>query len=121
MMDYKFDYETVSEGATLLHMSLFMSMYRVNFIVKTDHLVWVEDETSRTEISIRPIYDDPIPADPEVDKAIAYIINKIGKCYAGNIQFVNHDLPEEQFKRIENELKATGDWVRNGVLMRFPC
>lgn len=123
-MDYDFDYETIDGGFTLLSIDISLPLRKVRFTVRIDHYVWIDAKSSRTELQIQPAYSDPVPNDAEANKAIAQVINKLGKSYSTmdspmRVAFVNMDLPEEQFQAIESELKATGDWVRNGVLTLF--
>lgn len=123
-MDYDFDYETVDGGFTLLSIDISLPLRKVKFTVRIDHYVWIDDKSSRTELQIQPFYSDPVPNDAEANKAIAQVIDRLGKSYSTmyspmRVNFVNMDLPEEQFQAIESELKATGDWVRNGVLTLF--
>lgn len=123
-MDYDFDYEILDGGFTLLSVGISLPLRKVRFTVRVDHYVWIDDKSSRTELQIQPFYSDPVPNDAEANKAIAQVIDKLGKSYSTmdspmRVAFVNMDLPEEQFQTIEAELKATGDWVHNGVLTLF--
>ena len=123
-MDYDFDYETIDGGFTLLSVGVSLPLRKVRFTVRIDHYVWIDAESSRTELQIQPYYSDPVPNDEEANKAIAQVIDRLGKSYSSmyspmRVNFINEDLPEEQFQAIEAELKATGDWVRNGVLTLF--
>lgn len=123
-MDYDFDYEILDGGFTLLSVGVSLPLRKVRFTVRIDHYVWIDAKSSRTELSIQPGYNDSVPDDAEVNKAIAQVIDRLGKSYSSmyspmRVNFVNMDLPEEQFQAIEAELKATGDWVRNGVLTLF--
>lgn len=123
-MDYDFDYETIDGGFTLLSVGISLPLRKVRFTVRVDHYVWIDSKSSRTELQIQPFYSDPVPNDAEANKAIAQVIDRLGKSYSSmyspmRVNFVNMDLPEEQFQAIEAELKATGDWVRNGVMTLF--
>lgn len=123
-MDYDFDYEILDGGFTLLSVGISLPLRKVRFTVRIDHYVWIDATSSRTELQIQPFYSDPVPNDAEANKAIAQVIDKLGKSYSTmdspmRVAFVNMDLPEEQFQAIEAELKATGDWVHNGVLTLF--
>ena len=123
-MDYDFDYEILDGGFTLLSVGVSLPLRKVRFTVRVDHYVWIDAKSSRTELQIQPFYSDPVPNDAEANKAIAQVIDKLGKSYSTmdspmRVAFVNMDLPEEQFQAIEAELKATGDWVYNGVLTLF--
>ena len=123
-MDYDFDYDQIMEtGFTLLSVSVNLPHRKIRFTVRADHYVWIESQSSRTELQIQPAYSYPVPVpnDAEANKAIAQFIDKLGKSYSSMdspmcVTFINLDLPEEQFQTIEAELKATGDWVRNGVM-----
>jgi hypothetical protein len=123
-MDYDFDYEILDGGFTLLSVGVSLPLRKVKFTVRVDHYVWIDAKSSRTELQIQPYYSDPVPNDAEANKAIAQVIDRLGKSYSSmyspmRVDFVNMDLPEEQFQAIESELKATGDWVRNGVMTLF--
>lgn len=93
----------------------------IQFNVHVTHDLWADYGTCFTHISVVPLKDFPLPDTQEVCEAIADVIDMIGASYfngQNKIGYTNKDdaLPNDTFENIEKCLRATDNWMRNGIM-----